>query len=102
MIVLKLYGLGYRAFIFCIENSKEKWLNLQLGYSHKLCVSIPSYINVNISNKNTIQLSGGNMFLVTQYASHLIGLKKTNPYSGKGISYENKLFTKKVGKKKTK
>jgi len=89
---LIIEGIGYRA---AKEGSN---LNLTLGFSHPVKVSIPLGIDLKIE-KNMIIISGANKDSVGMFAAQIRALKKPEPYKGKGIRYEKEVVRHKAGKK---
>ena len=85
-------GVGFK-----VEISGEE-LVLNLGFSHKINVSIPKDLNVTVE-KNTITISGIDKELVGQFSASIRAFKKPEPYKGKGIRYENEVIRRKQGKK---
>ncbi|MFW0884525.1 50S ribosomal protein L6 [Candidatus Acidulodesulfobacterium sp. H_13] len=89
---LEIIGVGYKAEV------KSKNLVLNLGYSHQVNFIIPEGIKV-IVNKNTLlKVSGIDKELVGFVASRIRGLRKPEPYKGKGIKYSDEVIKRKVGK----
>ena len=91
---LEIVGVGYRAAV------DENVLNLQLGYSHEIKVMIPEGIKVVCAKPTEIEISGADKQQVGQIAADIRGLRKPEPYKGKGIKYEGEYIFRKEGKKK--
>ena len=90
---LVINGVGYKAEV------QGKLLVLSLGYSTDVCVGIPEGLSVAVeANNQKIVVSGIDKQLVGKFASEIRGLRKPEPYKGKGIRYENETIRKKVGK----
>lgn len=89
---LKLVGTGYRVKI---DAGK---LILSLGFSHPVEVNPPAGIKFEVSNNDTIKVSGADKILVGQVAAHLRTIKPPEPYKGKGIRYFNERVKHKAGK----
>jgi len=85
-------GIGFR-----VEMTGSA-LVLSLGFSHKITVPIPEGIEVSVE-KNTITVSGINKEQVGKFAAEVRALKRTEPYKGKGIRYEDEVVRRKQGKK---
>lgn len=87
-----------------IEGVGFKWdvagdsINLSLGFSHPVKVSIPSGLKASIE-KGVLTISGFDKELVGQFAADIRALKKPEPYKGKGIRYEGEVIRRKQGKK---
>ena len=91
---LEIVGVGYRAAV------DGNVLNLQLGYSHEVKVMIPDGIKVVCAKPTEIEISGADKQQVGQIAADIRGLRKPEPYKGKGIKYEGEYIFRKEGKKK--
>lgn len=89
---LEFEGIGYRA------GMEGPTLVMQLGFSHPVRFEPPEGIVVK-TEKNTITVSGADRELVGQTAAAIRGLKRPEPYKGKGIRYEGEVIRRKVGKK---
>jgi large subunit ribosomal protein L6 len=85
-------GIGFKSDV------KGSDLNLALGFSHPVKVSIPAGLKVT-AEKNVITVSGIDCELVGSFAAKVRALKKPEPYKGKGIRYENEVIRRKQGKK---
>ncbi|HEC25658.1 MAG TPA: 50S ribosomal protein L6 [bacterium] len=89
---LEIIGVGYKAEV------ESKNLVLNLGYSHQVNFIIPEGIKI-VVNKNTLlKVSGIDKELVGFVASRIRGLRKPEPYKGKGIKYSDEVIKRKVGK----
>lgn len=95
-INLDIEGVGYRA-----QLEGAKTLNLQLGYSHDIKFPIPEGIAIKVGEKqNSLSITGSDRRLVGQVAAEIRGLRKPEPYKGKGIRYSTEVIRRKEGKKK--
>jgi large subunit ribosomal protein L6 len=93
---LVLKGLGYKVGLI----NNDTALELKLGYSHNIVISIPtSEITVKI-NKQTISLEGFDKACVGNFANSIRKLKLPDSYKGKGVWYKNEVRTLKELKKK--
>ncbi len=87
-----------------IEGVGFKWdvqgknLNLGLGFSHPVKMSIPEGLTVT-ADKGALTIVGFDKELVGQFAANVRALKKPEPYKGKGIRYEGEIIRRKQGKK---
>jgi large subunit ribosomal protein L6 len=90
---LELIGIGHRAEL------KGKCLRLTLGYSHPICFDLPDGITARVENQTKILLEGTDKQLVGECAATIRGLKKPEPYKGKGIKYTSEQIKRKIGKK---
>jgi large subunit ribosomal protein L6 len=89
---LIIEGIGFKAQLEGIN------LVLSLGLSHHIKVEIPKDIKVQVE-KNIITISGIDKETVGQFSAEIRGLKKPEPYKGKGIRYEKEIIRRKAGKK---
>jgi large subunit ribosomal protein L6 len=89
---LELVGVGYRAAL------KGKMLDLQLGFSHPTELLIPEGLTVAIEKNTLITISGIDKREVGQFAAIVRGMKKPEPYQGKGIRYSGEAVRRKAGK----
>ncbi|HXO21836.1 MAG TPA: 50S ribosomal protein L6 [Thermoanaerobaculia bacterium] len=90
---LDIVGVGYRAEV------KGAQVQFALGYSHPVIFDIPAGIKVEIDAKaNRITVSGADRQKVGQVAAEIRGLRRPDPYKGKGIKYTNEVLRRKVGK----
>lgn len=89
---LILEGVGFKSEV------KGKDLNLALGFSHPVIVSIPEGLSVT-AEKNNITVTGIDKELVGQFTAKVRALKKPEPYKGKGFRYDNEVIRRKAGKK---
>ena len=88
----EINGVGYRVDIDGAN------LNLKLGYSHPIILSVPEGIDVKVE-KNIITINGISKEKVGQFAANIRALKKVEPYKGKGFRYQGEQVIRKVGKK---
>lgn len=89
---LILEGVGFKSDV-----SGDK-LNLALGFSHPVAVTIPKGLTVT-AEKNVITVTGINKEVVGAFAAETRSLKKPEPYKGKGFRYEGEVIRRKQGKK---
>jgi ribosomal protein L6P/L9E len=91
-----LKGLGYKANL--LEN--KNGLNLKIGLSHLVKISIPSdKISLKI-NKKMITIRGCSATDVGNFAERIRKLRVPDSYKGKGIWYKNENRILKILKKK--
>src|SRR6266508_4080855 len=90
---LEIVGIGYRAQI------QGRNLQLALGYSHPVIFPLPEGVQAEVDKQVSITLKGADKALLGQLAAKLRGLRKPDPYKGKGIKYANEVIRRKVGKK---
>ena len=91
---LELKGTGYRASVL---GSK---LKLQLGYSHDINFEIPNSVKIECPKQNIIKITSINKEILGEVAAKIRSYRKTEPFKGKGIKYENEFIFRKEGKKK--
>lgn len=91
---LELKGVGFRALV------KGKQLVLNLGYSHDVVVDIPEGITIECPEATVVVVSGIDKQLVGKVSAYIKGLRKIEPYKGKGIRYKDEVVILKEGKKK--
>lgn len=93
---LELIGVGFKA------SNQGNLLDLSLGYSHNIIFEVPKEIKVATAQEKgqnpTITLEGIDKQLIGQVAAKLRGLRKPEPYKGKGIRYVGEVVRKKAGK----
>ena len=89
---LEIQGVGYKVA------QKGSDLELNLGFSHSINFKAPEGIELK-AEKNKITVSGIDKQLVGQIAADIRGLKKPEPYKGKGIRYVGEQVRRKIGKK---
>jgi len=91
---LEILGVGYRA------NTVGTKLNLTLGFSHPVEFISPAGITIEIDKekKNILIIKGADKQMVGEVAAKIRGLKKPEPYKGKGIRYLGEHVAIKAGK----
>ncbi len=91
---LTLVGVGYTA-----DASKGNFLLLNLGYSHPIYFQKPDNINFDTPSPTSIIVKGIDKQAVGQVAAKIRGLRKPEPYKGKGVRYSDEVVRRKAGKK---
>jgi large subunit ribosomal protein L6 len=90
---LDIVGVGYRAEV------KGGHVQFALGYSHPVLYDIPEGIKIEIDPKaNRVTVTGADRQKVGQVAAEIRGLRRPDPYKGKGIKYTNEVLRRKAGK----
>ena len=93
---LELVGVGFKAA------NTGNVLDLALGYSHNIIFEVPSEIKVATAQEKgknpEITLIGIDRQLIGQVAAKIRGLRKPEPYKGKGVRYAGEVVRKKAGK----
>lgn len=91
---LVLVGVGYRA------KAQGKVLNLTVGYSHPVDVTMPDGVTVETPAVTEVILKGADRAVVCQVAANIRAIRPPEPYKGKGIRYEAERIVLKEVKKK--
>lgn len=93
---LELIGVGFKA------SNQGNVLDLSLGYSHNIVFEVPKELKVATKTEKgqnpTISLEGIDRQLLGQVAAKIRGLRKPEPYKGKGVRYVGEIVRKKAGK----
>jgi large subunit ribosomal protein L6 len=93
---LELIGVGFKA------SNQGNVLDLSLGYSHNIIFEVPKELKVATAQEKgqnpTISLEGVDKQLLGQVAAKIRGLRKPEPYKGKGVRYSGEVVRKKAGK----
>ena len=89
---LEIRGVGYRADV------SGKKLNVHVGYSSPVAVSIPEGLSVSVEGNVTIRIEGIDRCKVGQFAADVRAIRPPEPYKGKGIRYVGEEIRRKVGK----
>ena len=89
---LKIEGIGYQA------RMDKKNLVLTVGYANAVAMTPPDGVVVELTDPTTIIVRGADKQKVGQFAAEVRGVRKPEPYKGKGIRYENEQVRRKEGK----
>ena len=93
---LELVGVGFKA------SNQGNLLDLSLGFSHNIVFEIPKELSVKTAQEKgdnpKIYLEGIDKQLIGQVAAKLRGLRKPEPYKGKGIKYTGEVVRRNAGK----
>ena len=93
---LELIGVGFKA------SNQGNLLDLALGYSHNIIFEIPKELKLATAQEKgenpKIILEGIDKQLIGQVAAKIRGLRKPEPYKGKGVRYTGEIVRKKAGK----
>jgi large subunit ribosomal protein L6 len=90
---LEIHGVGYRAQL---EDDK---LVLSVGYSHPVEILPPPGITLFVEKGyRNIAVEGIDKELVGRVAAEIRGVRKPEPYKGKGIRYAGEYVRRKAGK----
>ncbi len=91
---LEIEGVGFKAAV------EGKDLVLALGFSHPVRFPIPEGVTIKCDRPTSVAISGFDRQKVGQVAAVIRGMKKPEPYKGKGVRYSNETILRKEGKKK--
>ncbi len=89
---LEMIGVGYRAAV------QGNLLDLQIGVSHPVKISIPQGIEVSVEKNTQISVKGIDKQLVGQFSADIRSKRPPEPYKGKGIRYLGEFVRRKAGK----
>jgi large subunit ribosomal protein L6 len=93
---LELIGVGFKA------SNQGNLLDLALGFSHNIIFEIPKELKLATAQEKgenpKIMLEGTDKQLIGQVAAKIRGLRKPEPYKGKGVRYTGEVVRKKAGK----
>ena len=89
---MEIFGVGYRV------QQKGNDLEFALGYSHPVPVEAPDGITFAVESPTKFSVSGIDKQKVGQVSAVIHGLRKPDPYKGKGIRYAGEVIRRKVGK----
>jgi len=93
---LELVGVGFKA------DCQGNILDLALGYSHNIIFEIPKELTVATSQEKgqnpIISLGSVDKQLLGQVCAKIRGLRKPEPYKGKGVKFKDEVLRRKAGK----
>ncbi len=93
---LELVGVGYRA------SNQGQILDLSLGFSHNIMMMVPNEVKVETKmekGKNPIvTLTSHDRQLLGMVAAKIRGMRKPEPYKGKGVRFVGEQIRRKAGK----
>jgi len=89
---LELVGVGYRARL------EGETLVMSLGWNHPVKVQPYEGIEIDVPNETKIIIKGYDKQKVGELAAKIRGIRKPEPYKGKGIRYEGEYVRKKSSK----
>ena len=89
---LEIVGVGYRV------QARGADLEFALGYSHPVPVRAPEGITFTVESPTRLRVTGIDKQLVGQVAANIRGLRRPDPYKGKGVRYQGEVVKRKVGK----
>ncbi len=95
-INLELVGVGYRAAV------TGQQLDMSLGFSHNIIMELPSDVKASAEmlkgQPPKVTLQSIDKQLVGQVAARIRGLRKPEPYKGKGVRFAGEVVRRKAGK----
>ncbi len=93
---MELVGVGFKAA------NQGNILDLALGYSHNIIFEIPKELKITTSQEKgqnpMINLEGADKQLIGQVCAKIRGLRKPEPYKGKGVKFAGEVLRRKAGK----
>ena len=93
---LELVGVGFKA------TNTGNTLDLSLGYSHNIIFDVPKELKVTTLTEKgqnpKITLESIDNQLLGAVAAKIRGLRKPEPYKGKGVKFEGEVLRRKAGK----
>lgn len=89
---LDIVGVGFRAA------AKGNTLNLTLGFSHPVDVTLPEGVTAKVEKNTHLILSAADKVKLGLIASQIRALRKPEPFQGKGIRYSDERIIRKQGK----
>jgi len=93
---LELVGVCFKA------SNQGNILDLSLGFSHNIIFEVPRELKVVTATEKgqnpKISIEGTDKQLLGQVAAKIRGLRKPEPYKGKGIKYSGEIVRRKAGK----
>ncbi len=89
---LEIVGVGYRV------TARGSDLEFALGFSHTVPVKAPDGITFEVQTPTRFVVRGIDKQQVGEVAAKIRGLRKPDPYKGKGVRYSGEVVRRKVGK----
>jgi large subunit ribosomal protein L6 len=93
---MELVGVGYKA------SNNGNLLDLALGYSHNIIFEIPKELKITTAQEKgknpEIILESIDNQLLGQVCAKIRGLRKPEPYKGKGVRFAGEVVRRKAGK----
>ncbi|MEN8661927.1 MAG: 50S ribosomal protein L6 [Lentimonas sp.] len=90
---LEIKGVGFRASL------QGNLLDLSLGYSHPVVMTIPEGITVTIAENTKLTVTGADKQVVGEIAATIFSYFPAEPYKGKGVHIIGQYVRRKEGKK---
>lgn len=93
---LKITGLGFKVQV---AGSK---LQFTLGYSHKIDLELPQGIKLDVDKTGQVlNFKGAQKDQLGAFCDKVRALRRTEPYKGTGIKFEEEVIIRKAGKAKS-
>ena len=93
---MELVGVGFKA------SNQGNVLDLALGYSHNIIFEVPKELKITTSQEKgqnpMINLESIDKQLLGQVCAKIRGLRKPEPYKGKGVKFAGEVLRRKAGK----
>lgn len=89
---LEIQGVGFKA------NLKGNQLDLALGYSHPIVMTVPEGIKVTVTDQTKLKVEGADKQLVGAVTAEIRGYYPPEPYKGKGVRIVGERVRRKEGK----
>jgi large subunit ribosomal protein L6 len=89
---LEIQGVGFKA------NLKGNQLDLALGYSHPIVMTIPEGIKLTVTDQTKLKVEGADKQLVGAVTAEIRGYYPPEPYKGKGVRIVGERVRRKEGK----
>ena len=90
---LEIKGVGFRASL------QGNLLDLSLGYSHPVVMTIPEGITVTVVENTKLTVEGADKQVVGEIAATIFSYFPAEPYKGKGVHIVGQYVRRKEGKK---
>jgi large subunit ribosomal protein L6 len=90
---LIIKGVGFRAIL------EGNLLDLSLGYSHPVVLTVPAGITVTIVEGTKLTVEGADKQVVGELAATIFSYFPAEPYKGKGVEIVGQYIRRKEGKK---
>lgn len=89
---LEIQGVGFKA------NLKGNQLDLALGYSHPVVMTVPDGIKITVTDQTKLKVEGADKQLVGAVTAEIRSYYPPEPYKGKGVRIVGERVRRKEGK----
>lgn len=89
---LETFGTGY---LFAKQGDV---LQIRAGFANEIQLPIPAGLDVKCPDQQHVHIKGIDKQVVGQFAAEVRGVRKAEPYLGKGIKYEGEVIRRKESK----